>query len=44
MKKYISPALEFKAIKQKENISLEVDINDIYGSSTATDADYDYEY
>lgn len=44
MKKYISPTLGFEAIRQKENISLEVDINDIYGSSTATDADYDYEY
>ncbi len=44
MKKYISPTLEFEAIRQKENISLEVDINEIYGSSTATENDYDYEY
>ena len=44
MKKYIKPVLKFEAIRQKENISLEVEIDDIYNSSTATENDYTYEY
>lgn len=43
MKKYISPALNFEKVLQKEKISLEVGIDDIYNSSSPNTDDYEYE-
>ena len=42
MKKYTTPVLEFEAIRQKENIYLEVGVDEIYNSSTNRE-DYDFD-